>query len=418
MYDFKPVMPHMAEPLESRILFSALAPGVATDLAALTNAGGRVNTGLKAALRTLAADLNGVKKALAPSPTAAQKQLLGSLQKDERAAAATYRQTVVTLLSSGTHEQTNLEKELKNLAAQSDNAGDQDAVQAALGALQNVFSDQAVTAAENTASATFMSLDSDLNAIASAAQGTGAAASASAAVNTFEEHLTADLATLSMQLSATMNSIATLAADVAPQLVPVLVYPLHNNITATEFWVGEPADSSNDDISNTQSAWDGQWEQHFGGMDDPANRNGWLPAAFTPMENPFYFALPYDDFNNNGDRSANALQVIPWAAGTPTGPLISLCKNRWIEIISGNTVAYAQWEDVGPFGQADSAYVFGSARPTSAINDHAGLDLSPAATDYLSLNGEQAVSWRFVAASQIPPGPWTQIITTSQVDWT
>ncbi len=197
----------------------------------------------------------------------------------------------------------------------------------------------------------------------------------------------------------------------------VIVYPLHRRITATEFWVGEPADSDNDDIANAQSAWDDLWEQHFGGVDDPASRNGYLPAAFTPDENPFYFALPYDDFDNNGDRRHDVNHVIPWARATVAGPLQSLCKNRWIQITSGRLVAYAQWEDVGPFRDHDSSYVFGHARPNNAINEHAGLDLSPAATDYLGLNGEQPVNWRFVDASQVPAGPWSQMVTTSQITW-
>ena len=194
-------------------------------------------------------------------------------------------------------------------------------------------------------------------------------------------------------------------------------YFLHRHITATEFWVGEPADSDNNDISNTQSAWDDLWEQHFGGVDDPANRNGYLPAGFKPLENPFYFALPYDDFDNNGNLRHDVDRAIPWARSTPVGPLDSLCKNRWIEIIEGGTVAYAQWEDVGPFRDHDTSYVFGHARPNNPVNQDAGLDLSPAATDYLGLNGEQPVNWRFVNASQVPPGPWTQVITTSQVTW-
>jgi hypothetical protein len=74
----------------------------------------------------------------------------------------------------------------------------------------------------------------------------------------------------------------------------------HQNVMTTVFWVGEAADGDNAYISNAQSAWDGQWQEHFGGYDDPDHRSGSNPAKFTPHENPFYFALPYTDYAGNG----------------------------------------------------------------------------------------------------------------------
>ena len=77
-------------------------------------------------------------------------------------------------------------------------------------------------------------------------------------------------------------------------------YILHKNITATTFWVGEDANSStNGNISNIPSAWDENWTINFGGVDEPNSRNGYCPANFIPKENPFYFALPYNDFDEN-----------------------------------------------------------------------------------------------------------------------
>ena len=40
------------------------------------------------------------------------------------------------------------------------------------------------------------------------------------------------------------------------------------------------------------SAWDQNWQENFGGYDDPDRRNGYLPAGFMPTLNPFYIALP------------------------------------------------------------------------------------------------------------------------------
>lgn len=194
-------------------------------------------------------------------------------------------------------------------------------------------------------------------------------------------------------------------------------YHLHENITTTSFWVGEPASGDNGYISNAQSAWDEKWTDHFGGFDNPENRNGYYPAGFTPKENPFYFALPYNDLNDGGSRKSSATQIIPWASEKSWSSDESMCKNRWIKIMNGNAAAYAQWEDVGPFLEDDSAYVFGTASPSSSENDHAGLDVSPAVRDYLGLSGMESCSWQFVDAKDVPEGPWKQIITTSNIHW-
>jgi hypothetical protein len=198
---------------------------------------------------------------------------------------------------------------------------------------------------------------------------------------------------------------------------PAGTITLHQAISTTYFWVGEPATGDNGYITNTVSAWDDQWMQHYGGADDPANRNGYWPAGFTPQENPFYCALPYNDFGSNGNRRATASTVVPWANTQSWGPTESMCKNHWVRISANGKTAYAQWEDVGPFGENDSSYVFGAAQPSSATNDHAGLDVSPAVHEYLGLGDVSLTDWQFVNAASVPSGPWTQIITTAQIDW-
>jgi len=191
---------------------------------------------------------------------------------------------------------------------------------------------------------------------------------------------------------------------------------VHRNISATIFWVGEDASEDNSFIPNAASAWDDHWLDHFGGIDDPAHRTGYLPAGFTPKENPFYFALPYDDLIN-GTRKSSASRVIPWAKSRSWGPGESMCKNQWIQISKGDTIVYAQWEDVGPYEEDDAAYVFGTARPRNRINHNAGLDVSPAVAQYLSMEDVDTVSWQFVAAADVPDGPWKHVLTTSQIDW-
>ncbi len=194
-------------------------------------------------------------------------------------------------------------------------------------------------------------------------------------------------------------------------------YPLHRNITVTVFWVGEEGNEENGYIPNISSAWDDNWMEHYGGVDDPDERDGFRPTAFVPLENPFYFTLPYNDFTEDGDRKAGAWKNVYWANEQQWDSLHSMCKNRWIEIRKGEKVAYAQWEDAGPFGEDDADYVFGTVVPENDINENAGLDVSPAVRDYLGLEDIDTVEWRFIREEEVPDGPWMEIVTTSQIDW-
>lgn len=189
--------------------------------------------------------------------------------------------------------------------------------------------------------------------------------------------------------------------------------PGRRNITTTVFWVGEGATEDNAQIHNRSSTWLVDWEGAFGGVDDPDNRCDLLPCGFTPKENPFYFALPYNDL----DGSCNAKpsrQEVPWYdPSNPPAEGHSIVKNRWIKIVHETKTAYAQWEDAGPFGEDDAAYVFGGKDPQS---DAAGLDISPATAEYLGLAGRAKTTWQFVEEADVPDGPWKQIITRSVPD--
>jgi hypothetical protein len=194
-------------------------------------------------------------------------------------------------------------------------------------------------------------------------------------------------------------------------------YPLHSDISSTIFWVGESASDENDNISNSPSAWDEQWKKHYGGVDSSTKRDGFLPSKFCPKENPFYVALPYNDFGKNGKHKEEIFSLVPWVKNRNIPDDYSVLKNRWIKIIHGGETAYAQWEDVGPFGESDKEYVFGSANPKSKENKNAGIDVSPAVRDYLGLSGIDKVDWQFVDFEDVPDGAWKKIITKSQVYW-
>jgi hypothetical protein len=182
----------------------------------------------------------------------------------------------------------------------------------------------------------------------------------------------------------------------------------HQGIITTVFWAGEKADSDNGGIANFASAWDAQWVKNYGGEDKPIPRSGFFPANFTPKENPFYFALPYNDLDSHGKRKSTASSCPNAVNRSP----YSWCKNSWIAIRHNNKTVYAQWEDVGPFNEDDSPYVFGGAMPSNTEGEKAGLDVSPAVQSYLGLEDVDSCDWQFIAYSDVPDGPWKLIVST------
>ena len=186
-------------------------------------------------------------------------------------------------------------------------------------------------------------------------------------------------------------------------------YPWKTSIVTTVFWIGERPTRTNP-VPNRTSSWDKQWAMNYGGFDDPspANRSNYRPAKFSPRQNPFYCALPYNDKQRTGHRP-EAARVIPWFKEAYQGPAISTCKDRWVAIRKGNRTAYAQWEDAGPFRTDYWQYVFGNERPKHTLNKGAGLDVSPAVRDYLGLQPTDLTDWRFVDFSEVPRGPWSNL---------
>ncbi|MDP1590194.1 MAG: hypothetical protein Q8M07_20745, partial [Prosthecobacter sp.] len=189
---------------------------------------------------------------------------------------------------------------------------------------------------------------------------------------------------------------------------PAIHYAWKCDINTTVFWIGEKPTQGNP-VPNHASSWDQQWAKHYGGYDDPnpKARKGYLPAGFTPKQNPFYVALPYNDISHDGHKK-KASTLIPWFKETFASKWKSVCKGRWIAIRKGDRVCYAQWEDAGPFTTDDTDYVFGDARPKPNPNHNAGLDVSPAVRDFLGLDGSDVTDWKFVDFEEIPAGPWAE----------
>ena len=183
----------------------------------------------------------------------------------------------------------------------------------------------------------------------------------------------------------------------------------HMGITATIFWVGESAGPDNNNISNAASAWDENWLNNFGGVDDPNQRSGFMPAGFTPKENPFYVALPYSDLTEIGGRKSSANSCPSYNPASS----YSWCKNSWVVLRHNDKIAYGQWEDVGPYETNDFAYVFGAAQPKNQWGQKAGIDVSPAIKDFLGMDDVGKVDWSFIPAQSVPDGPWKQITTTT-----
>jgi hypothetical protein len=183
-------------------------------------------------------------------------------------------------------------------------------------------------------------------------------------------------------------------------------YPWKTNIITTTFWVGEQP-TENNPVPNTKSSWDANWVGNFGGYDnpDPSARRNYIPVNFVPRQNPFYVALPYNDVTR-GRHKPEAALVIPWFKQAFTEPGKTVLKGRWVAIRKGNRIAYAQWEDCGPFRTDHFQYVFGNERPKPNLNKGAGLDVSPAVRDYLGMNSTDVCDWQFVEVRDVPAGPW------------
>lgn len=186
-------------------------------------------------------------------------------------------------------------------------------------------------------------------------------------------------------------------------------FPWKKDIVTTIFWIGETP-TANNPVPNHASSWDKAWAKNYGGFDDPnsSRRHDYIPVKFTPRQNPFYCALPYNDKAREGHR-AEAPKVVPWFKEAYQGPAVSVCKGRWVAIRKGNRTVYAQWEDAGPFRTDHWEYVFGNERPKPNLNRGAGLDVSPAVRDYLGLSGTDVTDWKFVDFSDVPPGPWAKL---------
>jgi len=204
-------------------------------------------------------------------------------------------------------------------------------------------------------------------------------------------------------------SFAPAASADPPLAEPGERFPWKKEIVTTVFWIGEKP-TANNPVPNRASSWDVNWTKNYGGLDDPdkSHRHDFVPAKFTPRQNPFYCALPYNDKAKEGHRP-EAPRVVPWFQEAYQGPGVSTCKGRWIAIRKGNKVAYAQWEDAGPFRTDHWQYVFGNERPKPNLNKGAGLDVSPAVRDYLGMNETDVTDWKFVEFTEVPHGPWSKL---------
>lgn len=193
-----------------------------------------------------------------------------------------------------------------------------------------------------------------------------------------------------------------------PSDKPAERFPWKTQIVTTTFWIGEKP-TANNPVPNVASSWDKNWTKNYGGYDNPdqSQRRDFVPVKFTPKQNPFYVALPYNDKAMNGHRP-EAPRVVPWFKEAYQGPGVSTVKGRWIAIRKGNKVAYAQWEDAGPFRTDHWQYVFGNERPKPNLNKGAGLDVSPAVRDFLGMQDTDVTDWKFVEFSEVPPGPWSK----------
>lgn len=242
---------------------------------------------------------------------------------------------------------------------------------------------------------------------ASSVSATGAAAALKKGGAIQSKHTAPAPTTAPRNISATLPSFSSSSM---PHL-GYARYPWKLDIVATVFWVGEQP-TENNPTPNDKSSWDTQWMQNFGGYDDPdptKRSDNFTPAGFTPKQNPFYVALPYNDCIDYNSHKPEASRVIPWFKQKFVRSGKTVLKGQWIAIRYGNRVCYAQWEDCGPFVTDDHDYVFGNSRPKNTSNRGAGIDISPGVRDYLGISSSGRCDWRFVDVSEVPAGPWRSL---------
>lgn len=265
-------------------------------------------------------------------------------------------------------------------------------------------------------------------------------------------------------------------------------WSIRENILASTFWVNEAPSEANGWITNVESAWDPEWGKKFtaygSDVEDAPNASrdsDYFPIGYDGSENPYYFALPYNDGSQivfDGDKSSYDVVValnseyskgdlydsyvvltgqfneglwkkdnsacIPWYDewyNSDNRGKRSIVKGRWIKVKStdnagqygtgnGNWV-YAQWLDAGPYHYDDFDYVFKGQRPrnenanSGGKSPFAGIDLSPAVMFKMGFGNKLAggginvkVDWQFVDESEVPKdGPWYRAVSDNKTGW-
>ena len=102
---------------------------------------------------------------------------------------------------------------------------------------------------------------------------------------------------------------------------------MEKEIVTTVFWIGENPSRKNPGAESCQQLGR-SWAKNYGGYDDPnpSRRHDYIPVNFTPRQNPFYCALPYNDKAREGHRP-EAARVVPWFKEAYQGPGVSVCKD-------------------------------------------------------------------------------------------
>ena len=192
------------------------------------------------------------------------------------------------------------------------------------------------------------------------------------------------------------------------------IFPWKKEIVHTVFWIGEEP-SANNPVPNHSSGWDKTWAKNYGGYDNP-NRNArhdFIPASFTPRQNPFYARCPTTTRCQATDRRRRR-SFRGSRKRTRTGDIgLQGSLDRDSESKADRLRAMGR---CGPFRTDHWQYVFGNDRPKPNLNQGAGLDVSPAVRDYLGLKDTDVTDWKFVDFRDVPPGPWTNTATTTLCD--
>ena len=191
-------------------------------------------------------------------------------------------------------------------------------------------------------------------------------------------------------------------------------YPWKEGIVTTVFWIGEEA-AGNNPVPNFSSSWDLNWEQSYGGFDNPNPRRPqpqFRPGQFHPPPKPLLHraALQRRDSRDNQAGSQNRHPV---GSATSSSAASGRKASPSATIAGLPSAAAPPAKSATPNGAiaAPSAPITGitssATRNPSPTSTRAPASMSrPPCAIICNSAAPMRPDWKFVEVGDVPNGPW------------